>query len=206
MYEQLIGAGVEAVTGSLGGIPYLVETDQDKYNEKRLKELQRKAEMDALGLTEEERQLYFQTLSKPAETARKALLEQQQLGAMAFTQGGAGEALKLGQLAREQQAQTESAIGAQILSEDLMTKDLERQELEDRLAYKAARDQQKAQVAMNFFMPILSSAGDVAQQQLTVSEPKKKKTIDGEELTPEAEGYLPEMDGFNTGTVPTGAK
>jgi hypothetical protein len=200
MWGEIIGAATDALGGSLSGLAYVVPSEADKYNEKRLKKLKRQAELEALGLSEEERQAYFSILNQPATQARAALTDAQSQALMAYDTQGSGQALKLSQLAAEEAAKTESAIGSQILGADLQAQQDQAQELQDRLAYQAKREQQKAQVALSFFMPLLVSAGDIAQQQMTVN-PPKPKTIKGETLDPEAEAFYADLEEFDSNSV-----
>lgn len=138
-----IGAGIEA-------IPTFMESDAEKENKRRLKELQRMQEMGTLGLTEAEKQNLF----TGAQSQIQGQLRQAQAGiraAGAAGMGGAGtEALRQAKL-----AEGEAGLVAQV-ARDVEAKNLERQrelegEIQERIATQAdlqtARRQAVAEIA-----------------------------------------------------------
>jgi len=206
-YEQLIGAGVDAIAGSLSGLAAFVPTTSDELNEKRLKELRRRAEIDALGLSDLEKEAYFNAISQQAAAGRKSLQDMQQQALMAFSDQGSGQALKLSQLAAEEAAKQEAVIGQSVLGADIAAKAEQLQELEDRAAYESARQQQKAQAVLSMLMPILATASEAGAQAATVApagpKQKKVKTLDGQELDPESQAYLDAISSIEYFTTPS---
>lgn len=138
-----IGAGIEA-------IPTFMESDAEKENKRRLKELKQMQELGTLGLTEAEKQQLF----TGAQGQIQGQLRQAQAGirsAGAAGMGGAGtEALRQAKL-----AEGEAGLVAQV-ARDIEAKNLERKrelegEIQERIATQAdlqtARRQAVAEIA-----------------------------------------------------------
>lgn len=138
-----IGAGIEA-------IPTFMESDAEKENKRRLKELKQMQELGTLGLTEAEKQALF----TGAQGQIQGQLRQAQAGiraAGAAGMGGAGtEALRQAKL-----AEGEAGLVAQV-ARDVEAKNLERKrelegEIQERIATQAdlqtARRQAVAEIA-----------------------------------------------------------
>jgi hypothetical protein len=171
-YSALIGAGLDLIGGTLQSIPQMVPTAYDKNNKKRLKELQRMSELDALGLTEEEKQVLYNAYEQTAQAGRESLAGQQEAAAQAFSANASGQALKAAQLGQEQQAKTSADIQARITAADQARATALQQELEDRLAYKAQRTQQQVAAVTSLLMPLVSGAKEGAALDRTTSAPE----------------------------------
>ena len=177
-YTALIGAGLDLVSGTLNAIPQMVVTDYDKSNKKRLKELQRMSELDALGLTEEEKQVLYNAYEQTAQAGRESLAGQQEAAAQAFSANASGQALKAAQLGQEQQAKTSADIQARVTASDQARAQALQQELEDRLSYKAQRTQQQVAAATSLLMPLVSSAKEGTALAKTAKTPEEVKSSD----------------------------
>ncbi len=177
-YSALIGAGLDLVSGTLNAIPQMVVTDYDKSNKKRLKELQRMSELDALGLTEEEKQVLYNAYEQTAQAGRESLAGQQEAAAQAFSANASGQALKAAQLGQEQQAKTSADIQARVTASDQARAQALQQELEDRLSYKAQRTQQQVAAATSLLMPLVSSAKEGTALAKTAKTPEEVTSTD----------------------------
>ena len=194
-YSAIISSALDLVGGTLQSIPYLVPTAYDKSNRQRLKELQRMSELDALGLTEEERQALFNAYAQTARAGREAVQGQTEAAAQAFSAAGTGQALKQAQLGQEAQARTEADIQARVLAADQARAQQLAQELEDRLAYKAQRQQQQISAATSLFMPLLGSAQEGVAMGKTTRAPEGAPA-QAEELDDETKSLLNELYNF----------
>ncbi len=169
-YSAIIGTAADAVTGIASGIPYLIPTASDKENKKRLKELKRLRDLNALGLTEAEKQDYFSALNQAAQASREDITSKMESGTQAFNTGASGRELALAKAGEEAMGRIGTTIGQAVKQEDIARADAQRQELEDRLAAKAARDQQMASAAISMFMPILGSMTEKGALNQTTSQ------------------------------------
>ena len=177
-YSALISAGLDLLGGTLQAIPQMVVTDYDKSNRKRLKELQRMSELDALGLTEEEKQVLYNAYEQTAQAGRESLAGQQEAAAQAFSANASGQALKAAQLGQEQQAKTSADIQARVTAADQARAQALQQELEDRLAYKAQRTQQQVAAATSLLMPLVSSGKETTALARTAKTPEDITSAD----------------------------
>lgn len=194
-YSAIIGAGLDLVGGALGAIPAMVPTAYDKSNRQRIKELQRMSELDALGLTEEERQALFNAYARTAQAGREAAQAQTEAAAQAFSSAGTGQALKQAQLGQEAQARTEADIQARVLAADQARAQALAQELEDRLAYRAQRQKEQISAATSLFMPLVGSAQEGTALAQTTRQPTPEEG-QGEVLDEETKSFLDELFNF----------
>lgn len=194
-YSAIISAGLDLVGGTLGAIPAMVPTAYDKANRKRIKELQRMSELDALGLTEEERQALFNAYARTAQAGREAAQAQTEAAAQAFSSAGTGQALKQAQLGQEAQARTEADIQARVLAADQARAQALAQELEDRLAFKAQRQKEQISAATSLFMPLIGSAQEGTALGQTTRQPTPEEG-QGEVLDEETKSLLDELFNF----------
>jgi len=181
-YAQLLSGALDLVSGTMNAIPYLVPTQYDKNNKKRLKELERLAEIEALGLTEEEKQSLFSSLSRTAEGGRDDIRGLMEASLQSIDTSG-GQALKRAALAQEQAARLETDLGSRVQAADEARAAALAQEFEDRLAYKGQRQQQQIQAATSLFMPFVNSMSEsAALSQTTKGETGEEvKTLEEEE-------------------------
>lgn len=199
-YSALISAGLDLIGGTLQAIPQMVVTDYDKSNRKRLKELQRMSELDALGLTEEEKQVLYNAYEQTAQAGRESLAGQQEAAAQAFSANASGQALKAAQLGQEQQAKTSADIQARVTAADQARAQALQQELEDRLAYKAQRTQQQVAAATSLLMPLVSSGKETTALARTAKTPEDITSADvtdpTKDLSDEEKDYLDSLYNF----------
>ena len=139
-----IGAGIEA-------IPTLMESDAEKENKRRLKELKRMQELGTLGLTEAEKQSLF--TGAQAQAAGQMRQAQSQIRAAGAALGGSGsgaEALRQAQMA-EGMAGIQAGISRDVEAQNLQRKRELEAEIQDRIATQAelqtARRQALAEIA-----------------------------------------------------------
>lgn len=148
------GAAAGSAAGALiEGIPSLIETDAEKENKRRLKQLQLQAQLGQLGLTEAEKQSLFSSaqdqIAGQLNTARGGIR-----AAGAAGMGGAGTAALQQTALAENQAALLGGVGR-----DVEARNLERKrELEDEIQARiAAKSQEQMEVASAVTRP--ASAG-----------------------------------------------
>lgn len=125
-----LGSGITDVATAYSG------KDAVRANRRRLAELERREQLDALGLTQEELQLMDQRMRQPAMQAiqgAQRLAERQ----AASSATGDVQALAGQQAALEALGATETQIGGQLAEANIMEARRQRQELEDRRAADA---------------------------------------------------------------------
>ena len=183
-YSAIIGGAVDAVSGIASGIPYLIQTGADKNNKKRIKELQRLQSLNALGLTEDEKQQYFTALNQAAQAGREGISSQMESGLQSFNTSGAGRSLALAKAGEEAMGRVGTQIGQSVKQEDIARADAQRQELEDRLAAKAERDRQMASAVTSMLMPILGSATQSGALKQTTSVKPQSGAVSANPATP----------------------
>lgn len=133
-----LGAAIPVAAKGVGNIIRGRKTDYDKYNLEKIAELQRKEEMNALGLTpEEEQMLRAQQQGRLTQVQREGEQRRRQL--MAASDVGGGAALQQAALADESTAAAEIAGEQAIAEADYRKEQQQRQELEDRMAQEARR-------------------------------------------------------------------
>lgn len=131
----------------------ILPTEIDRAGKKRLAELQRAAEADALGLNETERNLLLQQARTAREGARRAQEAQRRQQLAGYGVGGSGEALASALAAEEAAAQDEQLISQQVAAEDLKRAAEQEQELVELLALRSQRQLERR-----------ASLADVAQK------------------------------------------
>lgn len=170
-----IGAGLGGALGAgIEAIPTFMESDAEKENKRRLKELKQMQELGTLGLTEAEKQALF----TGAQGQIQGQLRQAQAGiraAGAAGMGGAGtEALRQAQMAEGQ-----AALVGQV-SRGIEEKNLERKrELEGEIQERIAT-QADLQTARRQALAEIASAGVGGFQESLALE----KEARGKEVTP----------------------
>ena len=149
-----LGAAAGSAAGALiEGIPQLIETDAEKENKRRLKQLQLQEQLGQLGLTEAEKQSLFSSaqdqIAGQLATSRGAIR-----AAGAAGMGGAGAAALQQAAAAENQASLLGAVGRGVEARNLERK----RELEDEIqARLAAKSEEQLEVAGAITKP--ASAG-----------------------------------------------
>jgi len=139
----IVGSTLGSVAGGLvSAAPSIIKSDYEKYNKKRLEDLQRKQELGLLGLTEEEKSILYNqqagALKKAAEDVRS--LQSGLAGALAT---GAGSASAVRALQEERLAAQRAEIERSVQEEDYKRKMQQEQELENRLAQQAGIKQER---------------------------------------------------------------
>lgn len=139
-----IGSAIGAAGGALiEGIPTFIETDSEKENKRRLKQLQLQQQLGQLGLTEAEKQSLFSSaqdqIAGQLAASRGAIR-----AAGAAGMGGAGTAALQQAALAENQAMLLGSVGRGVEARNLERK----RELEDEIqARLAARSQEQLEVA-----------------------------------------------------------
>jgi len=147
---------------TIAGIPDIVRSGYEREQAKELARMKRKQEMDALGLSEEERRALEQQLgAKSAQSERFAQAERERL----LTAGGAqaGQALLAETIQSDQAQRQAQALQAQIESEDIRQTDADKQYIRD-LEAAQARYKKKRQEAL---VAPIAAAGMAGLQGLT---------------------------------------
>ena len=141
--------GPAAFAGALqGGLGLIQKTEQDKYAEKELKQLQERRKAGELGLTPQEQSLLLETQMSPARAlAREARLRQE----AAQSAGGVQTSAASQMAAKEAQTTAIAEAGRKAgltMSQAQMAKaDQELKKLESLTAYKGQRQQQRREAA-----------------------------------------------------------
>ena len=139
-----LGAGIGGAAGALlEGIPSLIETDAEKENKRRLKQLQLQEKLGQLGLTDAEKQSLFsagqEQIAGQFNTARGGIR-----AAGAAGMGGAGTAALQQAALAENQASLVGAVGRGVEARNLERKRELEEEIQARIA---ARSQEQMEVA-----------------------------------------------------------
>lgn len=137
------------------------KTDLDRRNAERLAELQRREELDLLGLTDSE-EAVLRTQQEQSRLAAKKALDADRSRALAATGGGSGASLAMALQGEQAEMEGQQAIGESIAEADLAAKAEEEDEIEELIAAIANRQAQKRQTRSG----ALEDVGDVAQQEL----------------------------------------
>lgn len=193
-YSAILGTAVDAVSGIASGIPYLITTGADKNNAKRIKELKRLQSLNALGLSEDEKQQYYTALNQAAGAGREAISSQMESGIQSFNTSGAGKSLALAKAGEEAMGRIGTQIGQAVKAEDVAREDAMRQELEDRLAAKAERDRQMASAVTSMLMPILGSSTQSGALKQTTSVKPQPGAVSANPATPAPTDPQEEID------------
>jgi hypothetical protein len=149
-----LGAAAGSAAGALiEGIPQLIETDAEKENKRRLKQLQLQEKMGQLGLTEAEKQSLFSSaqdqIAGQLATSRGGIR-----AAGAAGMGGAGAAALQQAALAENQAMLLGSVGRNVEGKNLERK----RELEDEIQARiAAKSEEQLAVAGALTKP--ASAG-----------------------------------------------
>ena len=134
----LITAGAYAAKEIPGAY---TEYQTDKSQKKRLKELERLEEMNALGLTEEQFANYRQRLGAPVLQAQKRT--DAEMRRLATPSAQPARQLQQAMLAQQNRESIEAQIASNILGIDLKRQAQQRQEMKDLRAAQDVRRQQK---------------------------------------------------------------
>ena len=134
----LITAGVYAAKEIPGAY---TEYQTDKSQKKRLKELERLEEMNALGLTEEQFANYRQRFGAPVLQAQKRT--DAEMRRLATPSAQPARQLQQAMLAQQNRESIEAQIASNILGVDLKRQAEQRQEMKDLRAAQDVRTQQK---------------------------------------------------------------
>lgn len=189
-----------AISAAIAAASQAVPTAQERENSKRLKELQRQQERGQLGLSGKERSVLEQGLLSPVKAAAREqrLRTGQQLAASGNVQPT--DILRAGQMSEQNVGQAAMSASQTIQEEDLRRQRAQKQEIEDRLAFKAGEQDKILQAGMEGAAQGLQYA---SAQKLSSELPATKAT---EGLNPailENAGFSPEeiqalMDYYKT--------
>ena len=169
----LMVAGISAAAAGAGQLPNLMKSDLEKDQEKRLAELRRKAEMGALGLTDQERSALSGRLRGRSQQAGE-FAEGERNRLLAAGGATAGTALEQAVAADEMRAMREDQLQQQIEEQDLARKQEQREEI-SALAAAQGQYQQNRRGAVADIATTGLEAGLGAKMQadlMQVSNPK----------------------------------
>ncbi len=144
MAFPLLGAttALQGVGNLVNGLTNWIPTRQSTRNRSKVDDLLRREELGILGLSAAEEQELANRLQSQAEASRRVDQRNQEMALSSFGMGGAGAQLAQAIAAQEAAASTQSQIGGAVAAMDERAKQEQRQELEDRLAAEAERQQQ----------------------------------------------------------------
>jgi hypothetical protein len=144
----MIGSALGGAAGSaLAQSGALGKSSFEKYNEKRLKELQRRQELGTLGLTEAEKQALYNAQSFAAEKAA-ADIKARESGLAAALATGAGGASVARAVEQDQLAQQRAIAERAVQDRNLLEAQAQRQEIEDRMIQSSqAKEGRKAAIS-----------------------------------------------------------
>lgn len=156
----LIGAGASALTS----LPTLIPNKTDRENKRRLKELERKAAMGALGLSADEEAVLTNRLSaRSAQAQAAADAERNALLAGGGVTGGA--ALQAAVASDAERARSESENAARVAEADLAQKQAQREEIAALQAAVSERTGQKVAAATGIATGALEAGITTSAQQ-----------------------------------------
>jgi hypothetical protein len=157
---SLLGAGLEAIPG-------LIETDAEKENKRRLKQLQLQEKVGQLGLTEAEKQQLFSSaqdqIAGQLNTARGGIR-----AAGAANMGGAGTAALQQAALAESQAALLGAAGRSVEGENLKRKRELEDEIQARIAAKSETDLARVATATGIAATGVQSFNERLAQEQTI--------------------------------------
>jgi hypothetical protein len=139
----ILNAAQNVGGATMDALPYIIKTDYEKENKKRLEELKRMKELDTLGLSESEKQAIAERYSAPLQAAQAQQLSEQRR--ILATQAGTGAGQGLAQMARSEQAlaRAASAQGQAITEADRQREQEQEEEYWARLAWQAQKKQER---------------------------------------------------------------
>ena len=140
-----------ALVGGLGELPQsigtLLPTALDKSNKKRREELERRATLDLLGLTEDEMAVQRAEMDRELEATERSIEDQRQR-ALAGAGAGGGEALNIAMATEQQQLEQRGRMAESLMAQDVAEKEAELDELDQLVAEQARRQfERRAAVA-----------------------------------------------------------
>ena len=135
-----------ALIGGLGEVPQsigtLMPTALDKGNRKRRQELERRATLGLLGLSEEEMAVQRTGMEKELEASERAIVDQRQR-ALAGAGAGSGDALKMAMETEQQQLEQRERMAESLMAQDVAEKEAELDELDQLVAEQARRQMER---------------------------------------------------------------
>lgn len=175
-YGTIIGAGIGATAGGIAGGARARQAGQlspfEQEELRRLEELQRRREANALGLTEDERVALFnemearrQSLAQEQDAARRAALA----GA-----GGAGAAFALGLGVEQQEQRAQAQQSREVAKQNI----IERQREEDEYFARLATFQEKVDAKKRRADASRRETGDIL-----ADEAERSRTTEGQGLS-----------------------
>jgi len=133
---------IAALIGAAGEIPQAVGTLMpsalDKSNRKRREELERRAAMGALGLTEEEMGVARATTERELAASERAIRDERQR-ALSGAGLGSGDALKVALQSEQQQMAQRQRMSEVLQAQDVAEQQAELDELDQLIAEQARR-------------------------------------------------------------------
>lgn len=179
-YGTIIGAGIGATAGGIAGGARARQAGQlspfEQEELRRLEELQRRREANALGLTEDERVALFnemearrQSLAQEQDAARRAALA----GA-----GGAGAAFALGLGVEQQEQRAQAQQSREVAKQNI----IERQREEDEYFARLATFQEKVDAKNRRADAARRETGDILADEAERSRTTEGQGLSGVEL------------------------
>jgi|TARA_R110000796_G_scaffold185857_2_gene302755 hypothetical protein len=179
-----LGGGLAKGVGAAAGQYAQGKALMGEEQEKRLKELQRMEEMNALGLTDNERSQFSQLILDPVQAQAKESMQRQQ--ALIGPAGGAGQAFNQAMAMDDKQRKIQQEAGAKLAEADLRTAQAQEDELMKLSAQSDAADAMKSTAIYQFIGQGVGGAADAyLQQQAFANMATPRNQSSGLYLTPE---------------------
>lgn len=135
-----------ALLGGLSEVPQalgtLMPTALDRSNRERRRALERRAELNLLGLSEDEMAVQRDAVTREVEASERALADRRQR-AMAGAGMGSGEALKVALEAEQAQLAQRSQLAQELQRQDVAEQAAELDELDQLIAEQARRQNER---------------------------------------------------------------
>jgi len=163
-----IGAGVGAIGGALGAGAQ--ETELDRRNAERMRELEQMMAEGTLGLSEEERNVIYGSAREREQMARE-IAQQERDARMASAQSGAGVAFAQMADAEERAINEARATDLQVSQMDLEKKERQTQEYWGRLAAMSEKEARDAEQSAEDRALLSSGLNEFIASEVTSSGP-----------------------------------
>lgn len=184
-----VGGVAGNVLGSMAGglisaAPSLMKTDYDRYNEEQLRKLRRQQELNALGLTEEQKQAEYEAAAAGTIKAGQDIKSIQSGLAASLATGAGGAAAK--QVAAEEAIMGARAEAERKVSEaNALERRNKEQEIENRMAQEAQRKLDKKQALLGVAMTGIGALDEEITRIKGIrgAGPSKEQVADFQKLT-----------------------
>ena len=150
----------------------LIPTKIDRYSRKRVKELERLAEADALGLTGEEKEAMFESARMARQNQQRASEAQRRM-LMAGFGSGSGEALGAAMAEEQAEAEAQQKVAGAVTEADMQRAAEQDQELVDLLGFRSQRAMDRRGAIADY----TGEVADFAMDELAFGEATGQDTI-----------------------------